>query len=102
MVEEKKKVVIIGGGIAGLTSAFYLQKAVQEHNLPIEIQLIEASHRLGGKMHTVIRDGYTIERGPDSFLARKTSITRLAREVGMEDQLVHNSTGKSFVLVNEK
>ena len=102
LAEEKHKIIIIGGGIAGLTSAFYLQKAIQEHNLPIEIQLIEASHRLGGKMQTVIRDGYTIERGPDSFLARKTSITRLAREVGMEDQLVHNSTGKSFVLVNEK
>lgn len=102
MAEEKQKIIIIGGGIAGLTSAFYLQKAIQEDNLPIEIKLIEASHRLGGKMQTVIRDGFTIERGPDSFLARKLSISRLAKEVGMDDQLVHNSTGKSFVLVNEK
>jgi protoporphyrinogen/coproporphyrinogen III oxidase len=102
VAEEKQKIIIIGGGIAGLTSAFYLQKAIQEHNLPYEIKLIEASHRLGGKMQTVVRDGYTIERGPDSFLARKTSISRLAVEVGMDDQLVHNSTGKSFVLVNEK
>lgn len=102
MAEEKQKIIIIGGGIAGLTSAFYLQKAIQEENLPIELKLIEASHRLGGKMQTVIRDGFTIERGPDSFLARKLSISRLAKEVGMEDQLVHNSTGKSYVLVNEK
>lgn len=102
MTEDKQKVVIIGGGITGLTSAFYLQKTVQEHGLPIEIELIEASHRLGGKMQTVVRDGYTIERGPDSFLARKTSIIRLAKEVGMDDKLVPNSTGKSYVLVNEK
>ena len=102
MTEEKQKVVIIGGGISGLTSAFYLQKAAKELHLPIEIQLIEASHRLGGKMQTVVRDGFTIERGPDSFLARKTSMVRLAKEVGMDDQLVHNSTGKSYVLVNEK
>jgi len=102
VAEEKQKIIIIGGGIAGLTSAFYLQKAIQEENLPIELKLIEASHRLGGKMQTVIRDGFTIERGPDSFLARKLSISRLAKEVGMEDQLVHNSTGKSYVLVNEK
>ncbi|MEH7304766.1 protoporphyrinogen oxidase [Neobacillus drentensis] len=102
MAEEKQRIIIIGGGIAGLTSAFYLQKAIQEDNLPIEIKLIEASHRLGGKMQTVIRDGFTIERGPDSFLARKLSISRLAKEVGMDDQLVHNTTGKSFVLVNEK
>ncbi|ETI68690.1 protoporphyrinogen oxidase [Neobacillus vireti] len=102
MTEEKQKVVIIGGGITGLASAFYLQKTIQEHKLPIEIQLIEASHRLGGKMQTAHRDGYTIERGPDSFLARKTSIIRLAKEVGMDDQLIPNSTGKSYVLVNEK
>ncbi|WHY68302.1 protoporphyrinogen oxidase [Neobacillus sp. SuZ13] len=102
MTEEKQKIIIIGGGIAGLTSAFYLQKAIQEENLPFELKLIEASHRLGGKMQTVIRDGFTIERGPDSFLARKLSISRLAKEVGMDDQLVHNSTGKSYVLVNEK
>ncbi|MFK9094702.1 protoporphyrinogen oxidase [Bacillus salipaludis] len=102
MTEDKQKVVIIGGGIAGLTSAFYLQKIIQENKLPIEIQLIEASHRLGGKMQTVVKDGFTIERGPDSFLARKTSIIRLAKEVGMEDKLVPNSTGKSYVLVNEK
>lgn len=102
MAEEKQKVVVIGGGAAGLTAAFYLQKEIREKNLPIDIQLIEASHRLGGKMQTVVRDGFTIERGPDSFLARKTSMIRLAKEVGMEDQLVPNSTGKSYVLVNEK
>ncbi|GHH98538.1 protoporphyrinogen oxidase [Neobacillus kokaensis] len=102
MAEDKRKVVIIGGGAAGLTAAYYLQKEVLEKNLSIEIQLIEASHRLGGKMQTVVRDGFTIERGPDSFLARKTSMIRLAREVGMDDKLVHNSTGKSYVLVNER
>ncbi|MDN3015146.1 protoporphyrinogen oxidase [Paenibacillus sp. BSR1-1] len=102
MAEDKQKVVIIGGGIAGLTSAFYLQKAAKEQSLPIEIILVEASHRLGGKLQTVVRDGFTIERGPDSFLARKTSMIRLAKEVGMDDQLVHNSTGKSYVLVNER
>lgn len=102
VTEEKQKVVIIGGGIAGLTSAYYLQKIVQEQQLPMDIILIESSHRLGGKLQTVVRDGFTIERGPDSFLARKTSMIRLAEEVGMGDQLVHNSTGKSYVLVNDQ
>jgi protoporphyrinogen/coproporphyrinogen III oxidase len=102
VTEEKKKVAIIGGGIAGLTAAFYLQKIIHDKKLPLEIKLIEASQRLGGKMQTVIRDGFTIERGPDSFLARKTSMIRLAKEVGMEEQLVSNSTGTSYVLVNDK
>ncbi|MDQ6596486.1 protoporphyrinogen oxidase [Bacillus salipaludis] len=99
---EKQKVAIIGGGIAGLAAAFYLQKTIRENQMPIEVMLIEASHRLGGKMQTVMRDGFTIERGPDSFLARKTSIIRLAKEVGMDHQLVPNSTGKSYVMVNEE
>ncbi|OIK10106.1 protoporphyrinogen oxidase [Bacillus sp. MUM 116] len=99
---QKQKVAIIGGGIAGLAAAFYLQKTIKEKHLPIEVKLIEASHRLGGKMQTVVKDGFTIERGPDSFLARKTSIIRLAKEVGMDHQLVPNSTGKSYVLVNDE
>lgn len=102
VAEEKQKVAIVGGGIAGLTAAFYLQKIIKEKNLAIEIILIEASHRLGGKMQTITRDGFIIERGPDSFLARKTSMIRLAKEVGMDGELVPNSTGKSYVLVNDK
>ena len=101
VVEDKKRVVIVGGGIAGLTSAFYLQKMILDYHLPIEIQLIESSHRLGGKLQTVRRDGFTIERGPDSFLAEKSSLIRLAKEVGMDDQLVQNPIGKLFVIVND-
>ncbi|MCM3616967.1 protoporphyrinogen oxidase [Sutcliffiella horikoshii] len=99
MNEEKKRVVIIGGGITGLSAAYYLQKENKEKNLNIEITLIEASNRLGGKIQTVRRDGFTIERGPDSFLARKLSAGRLVKEVGLEDQLVHNSTGQAYILL---
>jgi oxygen-dependent protoporphyrinogen oxidase len=102
VAEAKRKVVIIGGGIAGMTTAFYLQKIIQENQLPIEIKLIEASHRLGGKLQTVVRDGFIIERGPDSFLAHKTSMIRLAKEVGMEHLLVPSWAGKSYVLANEE
>lgn len=102
MEEGKKRVLIIGGGMAGLTAAYYLQKIAREKNLPLEAVLLEASHRLGGKMQTVVKDGYVIERGPDSFLARKTSMSKLAAEVGMKDELISNSTGKSYVLVKDK
>lgn len=96
------KIVVVGGGITGLAATYYLQKIVREQKLPVEVTLIEGSNRLGGKMQTVVRDGFVIERGPDSFLARKTSISRLAAEVGMADQLVHNSTGKSYVLAKDR
>ncbi|KFN03714.1 protoporphyrinogen oxidase [Bacillus clarus] len=98
----RKKVVIVGGGIAGLTTAYYLQKEIRENNLPIDTLLIEASGKLGGKIQTVRKDGFTIERGPDSFLERKESAARLAEELGFGDELVNNATGQSFVLVNNR
>lgn len=61
---KRNKVVIVGGGITGLTTAYYLQQKTKAHNLPIDIVLIEASLRLGGKIHTVRQNGYIIERGP--------------------------------------
>nr|WP_180955565.1 MULTISPECIES: protoporphyrinogen oxidase [Bacillus] len=102
MLQGRKRVAVIGGGITGLAAAYYLQKQAREQNMAVDVNLIEASHRLGGKIQTVVRDGYVIEKGPDSFLGRKQSASRLAKEVGMADQLINNSAGKSYVLVKER
>ncbi|THE12646.1 protoporphyrinogen oxidase [Bacillus timonensis] len=99
---SNQNVVVIGGGITGLTVAYYLQKEAKEKGLDITCTLLEASHRLGGKVQTVERDGFVIERGPDSFLARKTSASRLVNEVGLGDKLVNNTAGKSYVLAGGK
>ncbi|WP_226038043.1 protoporphyrinogen oxidase [Aquibacillus saliphilus] len=101
-MSEQKQIAIVGGGIAGLTAAYYLQKEINEHQLPYKIKLIEANNELGGKIRTVKKDGYMIERGPDSFLKRKQSAARLVKEVGLENDLVGNGTGGSFILVNNK
>jgi protoporphyrinogen/coproporphyrinogen III oxidase len=102
MGQNRKKVVVIGGGIAGLASTYYLQKEAREKQLPIDTMLIEASAKLGGKIQTVKQDGFVIERGPDSFLERKTSAAKLVKEVGLEHTLVNNAAGKSYVLVKDK
>lgn len=103
MSEAKGRVIVIGGGITGLAAAYYLQKESREKGNTLEVTLIEASHRLGGKIQTATNDGgYVIEKGPDSFLARKQSASRLIKEVGLQDKLVYNSSGKSYVLVKGK
>jgi oxygen-dependent protoporphyrinogen oxidase len=102
MSEQKKKVVIVGGGITGLTAAFYMQKKAREENLPIEVMLIEAANRLGGKIQTVRRDGFVIERGPDSFLIRKKSMDTFAKDLGIDGDLVRNATGQAYILVNDR
>ncbi|MEK5040675.1 protoporphyrinogen oxidase [Sporosarcina sp. FSL K6-3457] len=100
MTEQRKKVVIVGGGITGLSAAFYMQKEAREKGLPLDVILIEASNQLGGKIQTVRRDGFVIERGPDSFLIRKKSVGLLAEDLGIEGELVRNATGQAYVLVN--
>ncbi|HLR59723.1 MAG TPA: protoporphyrinogen oxidase [Pseudogracilibacillus sp.] len=97
-----KNILIIGGGITGLSTAYYLKKEIQNKNLPYSIKLVEASDRLGGKIETVKKEGFTIERGPDSFLSRKPPTLNLIKSLGMEDQLVRNSTGQAYVLVKGK
>lgn len=90
-----KHVVITGGGITGLSAAFYLQKAASE---TITITLVEADSRLGGKIQTDRSNGSVIETGPDSFLERKQSAAQLVKDVGLEEELVRNKTGQAYVL----
>ncbi|AOV08680.1 protoporphyrinogen oxidase [Sporosarcina ureilytica] len=88
MEKPCKKVIIIGGGITGLSAAFYTKKLFDEQQIPVDITLIEKSEELGGKIQTLRKDGFIIERGPDAFLARKLPIITLTKELGLEDELI--------------
>lgn len=98
MSAKKKHIAIIGGGITGLAAAFYLHKDIEMKHLPLRFTLIEAESRLGGKIQTETHDGYVMEKGPDSFLARKKSASELVHDLGMQDELVRNHTGQSYIL----
>lgn len=71
VTQKRRKVVVVGGGITGLTAAFYMQKEASAKELPLDIVLVESSLRLGGKIQTLRKDGFIIERGPESFLIVK-------------------------------
>ncbi|QRG69386.1 protoporphyrinogen oxidase [Brevibacillus choshinensis] len=97
MSEKTYHITIVGGGITGLAAAFYLQKEVEAKGLPIRFQVVEEKERLGGKIKTWRHDGFVIEQGPDSFLERKTSAAQLAKDLGLENDLVRNSTGQAYI-----
>lgn len=80
--------VIIGGGITGLSAAYYAAKKAEENGQTLNISVIEQSARLGGKIETLYKDGCIIEKGPDSFLARKVAMIDLAYDLGLESELV--------------
>jgi oxygen-dependent protoporphyrinogen oxidase len=75
-------VLVVGGGITGLVAA----RALAREGVPVV--LAEAGPRLGGKVSTEHVDGFTIEQGPDSFLATRPAGTALARELGLGHALV--------------
>ncbi len=82
-----KRIAIIGGGIAGLSAAFYLQRA-REQGAALEYVLYERSARLGGVLQTEEVDGFLLEAGPDSFLTVKPWAAQLARDAGLGDQII--------------
>jgi oxygen-dependent protoporphyrinogen oxidase len=86
-----RHIVIIGGGIAGLSSAYYAVKKTKEQGLPVNVTLIESDSRWGGKIVTDradFNDGqFIIEGGPDTFLATKPWGVALCRELGLGERL---------------
>lgn len=86
--EDPFRVVIAGGGITGLSAAYFARKYASEAGLGAHIRLLEAEERLGGHIVSTRRDGFLIEGGPDCFLSRKTGGMELVRELGLEGQLM--------------
>lgn len=93
-----KSVAIIGAGITGLSSAYFIKK----QNPNIDVTIYEATDRAGGKIQTYRKDGYTIELGPESYLGRKKIMTDVAEDIGLKDDLITNQTGQSYIYAKNK
>jgi oxygen-dependent protoporphyrinogen oxidase len=90
------RIVIIGGGISGLAAAY----RVLELNPSAQVTLLEATNRLGGTIQTEHRDGFLLERGPDSFISEKPHAIALAKRLGLESQLIQTNEEyrRSFIV----
>lgn len=80
------RVIIVGGGITGLAAAWRLERWARSG--AIQVELWEASERLGGAIRTHRQGGWVVEGGPDSLLRRKPQAERLCQEVGLGDALI--------------
>jgi protoporphyrinogen/coproporphyrinogen III oxidase len=92
-MSEVRHVVIVGGGISGLSSAWYLQQEALRLGLNLRYSVLEASSRWGGKLHTesVEREGdgsFLVEAGPDSFITQKPWAYQLAQDLGLADHFI--------------
>ncbi len=88
------QVAIIGAGISGLATAFYLERA------GIEVAVFEASDRVGGEIRTEVVQGATIEIGPQSLRGAGASVARLVSAVGLRSEVVesHPSARKRYLI----
>ncbi|MGC2621006.1 MAG: protoporphyrinogen oxidase [Acidobacteriaceae bacterium] len=102
-----KRIAILGGGIAGLSAAWALEKArraASDSGSSIDYALFEAAPRLGGVIGSETIDGCVIEGGPDSWLSEKPAAAALCRELGLGDQILPSNDAhrKTYILVNNK
>jgi protoporphyrinogen/coproporphyrinogen III oxidase len=85
---DTQRIVVLGGGISGLSAGFRLLELAAKRGRPIELMLLERRARLGGSLHTIREDGFIAEAGADSFLTEKPWARDLARRLGLEAELV--------------
>lgn len=94
-----KRVVIVGGGISGLAAAHRLLELGHDQT---QVTLLEAGPRLGGTIQTEYRNGFLLERGPDSFISEKPEAVALAKRLGLESRLIETNEQfrRSFIVRN--
>lgn len=83
------RLAVVGGGIAGLAAAWDLRGRA-------EVTVFEPGH-LGGKIRTTVFAGRPVDEGPDAFLTRVPGAVTLCAELGLSDQLVAPSAGRTLV-----
>jgi oxygen-dependent protoporphyrinogen oxidase len=88
-------VVVIGGGIAGLSAAYDLQQR------GLRVRVLEAASRPGGVIRTERFDGWVVDGGPDSLLVQKPAAVSLCRELGIADRLVSTLTPRTAYVLRD-
>jgi oxygen-dependent protoporphyrinogen oxidase len=88
---ERPSVVVVGGGVAGLATAWYLKRG------RIDAVVLEGSDRTGGKVRTGELGGVPLDAGADTFLGRVPWATDLCRELGLGDELIAPATTRAWI-----
>ena len=97
-LNRKEKIVILGAGISGLATAYWLDKK------GFEITILESTGSPGGSMQTVTEEGFLIDYGPNSGLETTPLIRKIVDEIGLSKEMVYSSdiSNKRFVMRNNQ
>ena len=97
-MKESKKVIIIGAGISGLTTAYLL------HKEGFDVTVLEKNDEVGGSIETITEKGFLFDRGPNSAMETTPIISQLVEELNLKEELVYaNKEGNiRYVLRNNR
>ncbi len=95
---KERPVVVIGGGLAGLSAAHRLTE------LDVPVRVLEASAEMGGTIATERVDGFVMERGADSFLTEKPWGLALCHRLGLDDEIIgtRDTKRRTYVVHNRR
>jgi protoporphyrinogen/coproporphyrinogen III oxidase len=94
------EIVVVGGGISGLSTAFALEQEAKARGVNVSVRLFEASERLGGKIDSRHKQGFVIEGGVNGWLDSKPSTDALCKELGIYDERLssNDASRRRFIL----
>ncbi len=85
MQASRSPVVVIGAGIAGLAAGFRLKQA------GFDVRVLEASDHVGGRMSTIVHEGYRIDVGSSVLTTAYSEMMTLISDAALADQVVPTS-----------
>ena len=97
-LKKLNRIVVVGGGISGLTIAYVLLN----RNRDLDITVLEAENRPGGKIWTEKTDGFLCEKGPNGFLDNKPWTLELCKSLNIKPLRSNENSKKRFIYLNEK
>jgi len=90
---EAPRVVVIGGGVTGLVTAYLVHRAQPDWS----VLVLEKGDRVGGNVRTDREAGFLIDAGPDSFVRTKPEAMDLCRELGIDGELIRTEEAAQHV-----
>lgn len=98
-MSSRARIAIVGGGISGLTAAYRLRRALGPD---AHIDLVEASARVGGVLHTATVGDATVDVGAEAFIVRRPEALELVTELGLADRIVSPTPRRPAVWSGER
>lgn len=94
-----KRVIVVGGGIAGLAAAHRVGELKRDQSLDLEVIVLESANRLGGSIATERVGDFLVEAGPDSFITEKPWALQLCERIGLTSHLVSTQSAYQKIYV---